>query len=109
MSRFVEIHDRSDAFIPGAVDMLNASRLSLVWLEHLLLLSMLQHEGGRWTWGRYVVVHPKGNTDIAHANDDYRKLLADDATFRSATIEGLLSAKVLAPKTAAALRRRYLP
>ena len=108
MPRFVEIHDRSGAFAPGAVDVLNPSRLSLIWLEHLLLLSMLQHESGRWTWGRYVVVHPEGNTDVAHANDEYRKLLADDATFTSATIEDLLSAKVLAPKTAAALRRRYL-
>jgi hypothetical protein len=109
MSRFVEIHDRSGAFEPGAVDVLNPSRLSLIWLEHLLLLSMLQHDSGRWTWGRYVVVHPEGNTDVAHANDEYRKVLADDTTFTSATIEHLLSAKVLPPKTAAALRRRYLP
>jgi hypothetical protein len=109
MSRFVEIHDRSGAFEPGALDVLNPSRLSLTWLEHLLLLSMLQHDSGRWTWGRYVVVHPEANTDVAHANDDYRTLLADDTTFTSATIEDLLSAKVLAPKTGAALRRRYLP
>jgi hypothetical protein len=109
MPRFVEIHDRSGAFEPGAIDVLNPSRLSVMWLEHLLLLSMLQHESGRWSWGRYVVVHPEGNSDIAYANDDYRKLLADETTFGSATIEDLLSAKVLAPKTAAALRRRYLP
>jgi hypothetical protein len=107
--RFVEIHDRSGAFEPGAVDVLNRSRLSLIWLEHLLLLSMLQHDSGGWTWGRYVVVHPDGNTDIADANDEYRKLLADDTTFTSATIEDLLPAKLLAPKTGAALRRRYLP
>ena len=53
--------------------------------------------------------NPEGNTDIAHANDENRILLADDATFASATIEDLLSAKVLAPRTGAALRRRYLP
>ncbi len=109
LPRFVEIHDRSGAFAPGSVDALNPSRLSVMWLEHLLLLSMLQHESGRWTWGRYVVVHPEGNTDIAHASDEYRRLLADGETFSSVTIEDLLSAKVLAPKTGAALRRRYLP
>ena len=92
----------------GVSDVLKKSRLALIWLEHLLLLSMLQHESGRWTWGRYVVVHPAANTDIADANDEYRKLLGDDATFGSATIEEVLSAKVLAPKTGAALRRRYL-
>ena len=109
MPRFVEIHDRSGAFRPGAVDVLKRSRLSLIWLEHLLLQSMLQHGSGRWTWGRYVVIHTEGNTNIAQANDEYRTLLSDDTTFASATIEDLLSSKVLAPKTVAALRRRYLP
>ena len=109
LPRFVEIHDRSAVFAPGAADVFNKSRLTIIWLEHLLLLSMLQHHSGRWTWGRYVMVHPEGNRDVAHATNEYRELLADDATFTSATIEDLLSAKVLAPKTGAALRRRYLP
>jgi hypothetical protein len=109
LPRFVEIHDRSAAFEPGTVDVLQRSSLSAMWLEHLLLLAMLQHDSGRWTWGRYVVVHPAGNTDIAHASDEYRSLLADDATVTSTTIEDLLSAKVLAPRIGAALRRRYLP
>ena len=56
-----------------------------------------------------MVVHPAGNTDIADANDEYRELLAEDATFASATIEDLLAAKALAPRTTAALRRRYVP
>jgi PD-(D/E)XK nuclease superfamily len=109
MSRFVEIHDRSGAFRSGAVDTLNPSPLSMTWLEHLLLLSMLQHESGRWTWGRYVVIHPEANTAIAHASDEYRKMLTDDATFGTATTEDLLAANTLERKTAAALRRRYLP
>jgi len=109
LSRFVEIHDRSGAFGSDAVDTLNPSRLSMIWLEHLLLLSMLQHESSRWTWGRYIVVHPEANTDIAYANDEYRKLLTDDATLGAATIEDLLAASGLKRKTTAALRRRYLP
>ncbi len=109
MSRFVEIHDRSGAFEPGSADMFKRSRLSLIWLEHILLLSMLQHESRQWTWGRYVVVHAEDNRDVAGAIDEYRTVLTDDATFASATIEDLLAAKVLAPKTTAALRRRYLP
>ncbi len=108
MARFTEIHERSDAFAPGALDVINPSRLSLVWLEHLLLLSMLQHESGRWTWGRYVVVHPEGNTDLAEATSQYRELLASDATFTSASLEQLLSAEVLAPEAGAAIRQRYL-
>jgi len=106
--RFAEIHDRSGVFEPGTVDDFKKSRLALTWLEHVLLLSMLQHDSGRWTWGRYVVVYPNGNSDTAQVISEYRKVLADGTTFGSATIEELLSAKVLAPKTTAALRSRYL-
>ena len=79
-----------------------------MWLEHLLLLSMLQHVSGSWTWGRYVVVHPAGNSDYADACARYRTLLADQATFASVTLEELLGAGALPPPTVAALRDRYL-
>jgi PD-(D/E)XK nuclease superfamily protein len=80
-----------------------------MWLEHLLLLSMLQHPSGAWRWGRYVVVHPAGNTDLADACQRYRMLLADRATFASTTLEELLDAGALPAATTAALRDRYLP
>ena len=80
-----------------------------MWLEHLLLLSMLQHPGGSWTWGRYVVIHPAGNSDIVDACARYRRLLSDQSTFGTATLEDLLGADVLPKSTAARLRERYLP
>ena len=80
-----------------------------MWLEHLLLLSMLQHASGTWTWGRYVVVHPAGNPDFADACTRYRALLVDHATFSSVTVEELLETKVLPARTTKALRDRYLP
>jgi hypothetical protein len=80
-----------------------------MWLEHLLLHSMLQHESGAWTWGRYVVVHPADNPDLADGCARYRELLADDSTFASMRLEGLLGAKALPARTTSALRERYLP
>jgi PD-(D/E)XK nuclease superfamily protein len=80
-----------------------------MWLEHLLLLSMLQHPSGAWTWGRYVLVHPEGNTDFAEAIERYRGLLADDSTFGSITLEDVLDAGALRPSTIKVLRARYLP
>ena len=80
-----------------------------MWLEHLLLLSMLQHASGTWTWGRYVVVHPAGNADFAEACSRYRALLVDQATFSSVNVEELLKTNVLPAETTAALRDRYLP
>jgi hypothetical protein len=108
--RTLEVAERSGAFAPGATDAVTGrSGLCVMWLEHLLLLSMLQHPSGTWKWGRYVVVHPAGNTDYAEACDLYRELLGDQSTFASMTLEELLDAEALPAKTTAALRDRYLP
>jgi hypothetical protein len=101
-----EVAERAGAFTDGAVDAMDRTDLLVTSLEHLLLLSMLQHPSGRWSWGRYVVVHPAGNSDFADACVRYREYLTDESTFSSATIEGLLGA--LRPKTAKALRERYV-
>jgi hypothetical protein len=109
MPRNREVADRSGAFAPGVSDTLGGrTELAVMWLEHLLLLSMLQHESGAWSWGRYVVVHPAGNSDVAGLCDRYRTLLVDDSTFASVTLEELLDMRALPRRTAAALRERYL-
>jgi PD-(D/E)XK nuclease superfamily len=108
--RTLEVAERSGAFAPGATDTVKGrSELCVMWLEHLLLLSMLQHASGSWKWGRYVVVHPGDNSDFVEACGRYRTLLTDDSTFSSVTVEELLDAKVLPTKTTTALRERYLP
>jgi hypothetical protein len=80
-----------------------------MWLEHLLLLSMLQHVSGAWSWGRYVVVHPAENSSVADGCTRYQDLLADRSTFSTMTIEELLDTSVLPNQTTAALRERSLP
>jgi len=108
--RYREVAERSGIFGPGAIDAVKGrSDLAVMWLEHVLLHSLLQHVSGSWTWGRYVVVHPAGNADIADSCERYRQLLADDSTFSSATIEELLDADVLPSRTTAEVRKRYIP
>jgi hypothetical protein len=110
LRRYLEVAERSGVFEAGATDAVKGrSDLAVMWLEHLLLLSMLQHASGTWNWGRYVVVHPAGNTDFAGACNRYRDLLADQSTFSSMTVEELLDAGVLPAPTATALRERYIP
>jgi hypothetical protein len=110
LARYVEVAERSGVFGPGAIDAVKGrSELAVMWLEHLLLLSVLQHPSGRWSWGRCVVVHPAGNIDVAEACARYRALLVDRSTFASVTVEALLDAGALPPQTAAALCHRYIP
>jgi hypothetical protein len=80
-----------------------------MWLEHILMLSMLQHPNGEWVWGRYVTVYPVGNTDYADASAQYRDLLVDGSTYTSMTVEELFDSGALPRATTTALRRRYLP
>jgi hypothetical protein len=108
LSRYLRVARKSGAFRRGATDGLKGrSGLAVMWLEHLLLLAMLQHPSGAWTWGRYVVVHPEGNTDFAEACAAYRSMLADAGTFASVTLEELLDAAALPVSTVVALRKRY--
>jgi hypothetical protein len=103
------VAERSGAFAPAAIDaLLRRSDLCELWLEHLLLLSMLQHVDGVWTWGRFVLVHPAANVDIAGQCARYRELLADDATFSTMTLEDVLESGALPAAAAAALRERYV-
>jgi hypothetical protein len=110
LARYVAVAERSGIFAPGAIDRVKGrSELAVMWLEHLLLLSMLQHPSGSWRWGRYVVVHPAANSDIAELCDRYRRLLSDASTFSSMTLENLLDTGVLPARATAALRERYTP
>jgi hypothetical protein len=109
LPRYLEVAEQSRAFAPGAVDAVKGrSGLAVMWLEHLLVLSMLQHASGTFSWGRYVVVHPAANPDLVEACARYRSLLADRSTFSSVTIEELLDAGALPAPAAAALRERYI-
>jgi hypothetical protein len=109
LARYEQVARQSKLFRRGAIPTLLArSDLCVVFLEHLLLHSMLQHPSGTWTWGHHVVVHPEGNTDIAGVCDRYRELLVDDATFSSMTLEALAQSGLLPSATADALQARYL-
>jgi PD-(D/E)XK nuclease superfamily protein len=108
MPRNREVAERSRAFAPGTADALGGTtELAVMWLEHLLLLSMLQHGSGGWRWGRYAVVHPANNTDLAGLCARYEGLLVDGSTFASITLEELLDAPALPAPAVAALRERY--
>ena len=109
LARYVEVTERSGAFRAGWRKAIIGTDLQQIWLDHLLLLSMLQHPSGQWTWGRFVLVSPAGNPSFAAAADRYRGLLADDATFETKTIEELLAAKGALPDAlVTAFRARYL-
>src|SRR3954470_16452218 len=106
--RPAEVARASKLFEPSAIETLKGrSGLAVMWLEHMLLLSMLQHASGTWGWGRYVVVHAAGNSDYAAACAQYRGLLADPSTFASATLEALLDSGLLPARRA--LAERYVP
>ena len=108
LQRYVAVAKKSRAFSRSAIDQLQGkSELAVMWLEHLLLHSVLRHESRSRTWGRYVVVHPADNADVSDLCSRYRSLLADDSTFATLTIEQLLDSDLL-PSTAT-LRERYLP
>ena len=108
LARYTAVADHSRAFVPGAIEQLRErGDLCVLWLQHLLMLSVLQHTSGSWTWGRLLVVHPAANIDAADACHRYRRMLTDDTTFATTTLEQLLDTRTLPKSTTAALRDRY--
>ena len=107
LPRYVEITEQAGVFESKAVDALAGTDLLVLWLGHLLVLSMLQHPDDAWKWGRFVVVHPAGNTDFADQCARYERLLTVRATFASSTVEELLDGGALSKPTIGALRDRY--
>jgi hypothetical protein len=109
LARYVDVAERSGAFASGAIDSLKRrGELAVMWLEHLLMLSMLQHPSGEWTWGRYVVVYPAGNSDLAELCERYREVLASGSTFTAMTLEAMLGAGAFPVETVSLLRGRYV-
>jgi len=102
-----EVAERAGVFKPGVIDAVDKTDLLVTSLEHLLLLSMLQHPSGAWSWGRYVVIYPEGNSDFDGVCRRYAEGLVETSTFAALTIEELLDAGRL-PGTDA-LAARYLP
>jgi hypothetical protein len=109
LPRYREVTETSGLFASGALDAVNGTDLIHIWLDHLLVLSMLQQPSGAWHWGKLVVVHPAGNSDFADACSRYRALLVDRSSFASTTVEGLLDADAIPARTTTAFRDRYLP
>jgi hypothetical protein len=107
--RYTEVHERSGAFTPAAFDRVHGrSDLWSPWLEQLLLFSMLQHPSGAWTWGRFAIVHPADNVDMADMCNRYEALLEDATTFRPTTLEDVLAGGALPAASARSLRERYV-
>jgi hypothetical protein len=108
LPRYREVTDRSGVFGPEALAAVNGTPLIHIWLAHALVLSMLQHPSRAWRWGRFVVVHPAGNSDFADSCARYGALLVDQSTFTSLTVEALLDSETLPAASVVALRDRYL-
>lgn len=109
LPRYQAVTETAGIFRDGWEAAVVGTDLQQLWLDHLLVLAMLQHPEDRWAWGRFVVVSPTANPSVRDAADRYRDLLHDPETFQFATIEELLDSHVLhTSATEAAFRERYL-
>jgi hypothetical protein len=108
LARYHEVTERSGVFVEGWRERILGTDLQQIWLDHLLVLAMLQHPSKRWTWGRFVLVYPSGNPSFAAAASRYREILVASATFEARPIEHLLSPGTVADRVAVAVRERYI-
>lgn len=106
--RYLEVARRSARFVSGAADeLMHRTVMCETWLEHLLLLSMLQNPTDRCTWARYVVVHPPENVNVVEAVSSYRQCLVDPNDITAVSTDEVINSPALRAATRQALRSRY--
>ena len=108
LKRYKQVAKISCIFKPGASELIVGTKLQQIWLDHLLALSMLQDSSKKWTWVKFVLVHPFGNPSYHKVAEEYSSLLNDPSTFEVRTIESLLENGVFPTEVEAAFRERYL-
>jgi len=108
LNRYKKVSEDSGVFKPGSVSKIINTKYQQIWLDHLLVLSMLQHPREKCTWAKFVLVYPERNPSFADACNDYKKFLQDDSSFGVNTIESLLEANVLPEDVTKAFQERYL-
>ena len=104
LQRYIEVAERSNVFEPGWQAQVIGIELQQLWLDHLLVLSMIQHPSGRWSGGKFVLVYPAENASFHSAAARYRQVLRDTTTFDSRTLENMVHNL----PNEYALRTRYL-
>ena len=109
LTRYTEVTERSNAFVSDWRDYILGTHLQQIWLDHLLLLSALQHPTKAPTWGRFVLVYPSANPAFARLATEYTSVLTDPSTYEARTIESILDTPGALPvATVNAFRERYL-
>ena len=108
LPRYTEVTNTSGVFLPRALEAILGTQLQQIWLDHLLALSMLQHIPLKWTWAKFILVHPRRNPSYARAADKYQQQLKDSSSFDVVTIESLLEAGVLPSELVHKFTERYL-
>lgn len=108
LARYSEVTASSGIMAPESVAAIIGTDLQQIWLDHLLVASMLLHGSQKWAWAGFALVHPAGNPSYARATLKYRSHLADPESVHVNTIESLIEADVLPEAAATAFEERYL-
>lgn len=108
LMRYEAVAESAGIFVDGWRERIIGTDLQQIWLDHLLVLAMLQHPSMKWTWGRFVLVYPSGNPSFPAVAARYAELLRDRSTFEARTIESLQLGLTLGADAARAFSDRYL-
>jgi len=108
LQRYRDVHERSHVFKSEALNNILGTELEQIWLDHLLVLSMLQHESMSWHRGKFILVAPAKNSSYKRAAEKYLSQLKDDFTFEYLTVESIIDQNILSTETSKLFRERYL-
>jgi len=107
-NRYALVTKNANIFTDNAMSEIIGTDLQQIWLDHLLALSILQERPQKWSWSKFVLVHPAKNPSYHLATERYRKYLNTTSSFEVNTIESLLEKSVWGDKISSAFAERYI-
>lgn len=91
--RPTEVARRSGLFEEKSLEELDRPPLQQLWFDHLLALSMLQQDVGRWAGnGLFVLLHPAANQPCYAVAAKYQQQLHRTDSFQRLTLEEVIGA-----------------
>jgi len=90
IARYKYIALQSGIFTEHQVDSIIGTHLQQVWLDHLLVLSMLVDSSRKWDWVKFVLISPAKNPSYRKVAEEYETLIDTHSSFEFISLETVI-------------------
>ena len=108
INRYKYVASETGLFSDKTIKNILGSPLQQIWLDHLLALSMLVDNSGKWDWVKFVLVFPSKNPSYRKVAKEYSTQFNSHPSFEFRSVESLLDNPNYPSSAREEFRTRYI-